>query len=296
MIGGKQPRGFTIFEAMIFLAISGVLLGVAVSLIGGKVNDTEFNQGIRQVQSDLQAQVSHVAQGYYMNNGNFSCSEQLTGSILITNASPKSEGTNLGCQLIGEAIQFSPGTQSTQYVIYPIAGAQYSDPTSLTPITTIAAASPCAIATGSGTICDSTFDDRQTVTLPYGITVASASMGSTQPLSGSKTPGMLGLFSITSTTDIASSTNPQAVNGGGSVDLVPFTNDSLAESTTTAVQDIDSAYSHDMSTYYPAPSSYNQPVTLCFNSGTTNQSGLITIGVANNPTAVDLKIQGNLCP
>jgi type II secretory pathway pseudopilin PulG len=165
MKAARQPCGFTIFETMIFLAISGIMLGVALNLISGKQSQTEFNQGIRQIQSELQTDISYVSDGYYTSATNFHCSSLNGEGYGAISFSPgtSEQGTNFGCQFIGEAIQFAPDGINTEIKTYPVAGAQYADDNQA-PVTSFTEAYPQAVTATSADAVEQ---------LPDGITVGS---------------------------------------------------------------------------------------------------------------------------
>jgi hypothetical protein len=280
MMGGKKPHGFTIFETMLFLAISGVLLATAISLISGKQQSTEFTQGIYQIQNQLESEISNVSTGYYQQIGdqNFSCSEN-GGHVAISSAITNAEGTNYGCQYIGEGIQFSPNGNNAEYTIFPIAGAE--SPTS----PALVDAGPCAIMPGS--TCDPVggtgYDNSKTQTLPYGFTVGSVWFGTTPE--ANTAPSTLAFFTSEetyNTTDAA----------GRGVNVMPINTD-FTSSNVQAAQNIYNG-AGDSASYDTAE--YDQPITICFNSRSLSQAADITIGDNDNPSNVSLVTQAGSCP
>lgn len=268
MMGGKKPHGFTIVETMIFLAISGILLVTAINLINGKQNTAEFGTGIRQVQNQLQGLVSNVSEGQYTSDNQFNCA--INGSSLLISSPTvgqpaNAQGTNLGCQYIGEAIQFAPNTNTSQYAVYPVAGKQFTDSSYQTPVNQLSDTAAEAIDNGS------TISNRQIITLPYGITVSKINNG--------LSPGMIGLFNVGAT----------AADGRGTNDvtLVPF-NDSFPDpNPLSTIQDQIAGANPVLSSNYNPSSG----VQICFQSGSTNQYGVITIGGSGNPNNVNLEIK-----
>src|SRR4051794_22929500 len=87
-----QP-GFTIVEVMIVLAVSGLLLGGAIVVIGGKQNQTAFNQSVRQVQAQIQQRINEVATGFYDNEGNIRCNGA-GGIVTLTAGGGTEQGAN----------------------------------------------------------------------------------------------------------------------------------------------------------------------------------------------------------
>lgn len=143
MKGGpsKEPRGFTIIETLIVLTVTGVILGAALTLIGGRQNRTQFTVGIGQVQQQVQQAISEVKNGYYPNNGQIKCAAGSNGPDLSIGSN--GQGQNSGCIFLGKAIQFAPSGNDEQMVLIPIAANRLSDGKQ---VSTLAQAKPVAIA------------------------------------------------------------------------------------------------------------------------------------------------------
>jgi hypothetical protein len=116
--------GYTIVEAIIFLAVSGALLVSTMMLFNGKDQRTRFSQGIATVEQDLQDLMNDISTGYYPSAANFKC-EVLSGVITFGSTNVE-QGKNTGCAFIGKIIELSPGEQ---YNAYTMVGLQ--DATSL---------------------------------------------------------------------------------------------------------------------------------------------------------------------
>src|SRR5690242_5295921 len=103
--------GFTIVETLIVLAVTGALFLVAVLAVGGKQNETEFQQGINDANSSVQQLINQVQSGNYQAANNLSC-DGGTGSVQITasGSSTNSEGTSHDCVFEGKVVQFYNGT------------------------------------------------------------------------------------------------------------------------------------------------------------------------------------------
>ena len=78
MFGGMKPHGFTIVETLIFLAVSGLMFVSVLAYIGGKSGQTEFDQGIHSVFSQLQSIPASVSAGEYTNDYNNFLVQRLT--------------------------------------------------------------------------------------------------------------------------------------------------------------------------------------------------------------------------
>jgi hypothetical protein len=260
---------------MIFLAISGILAGSAIALISGKLGNTEFNQGIYQIQNELESQISNVSTGLYQETGSqqFKCLES-GGIISITSAASVTVGANIGCQYLGEAIQFAPGNDTSEYTIIPVAGAQSAT------VPTLATAAPCAIYPGTYAGNCSSYNASMTESLPYGFTVGGAGVGKTAIASTSPNTFLF------LTSDVA---NDSSDATGRGVDLVPI-------KTTTLSTLNDAAYDiHAYPTGYDL-TAYNDPVWVCFNGPAKTQSAVVTIGGDGNSSDVALITQKGACP
>jgi prepilin-type N-terminal cleavage/methylation domain-containing protein len=122
MNSGSEPRGFTIIEVLIVIAISSFLLVAAILALTSDQNQTEFDTGARQIFSQLQSLSSDVQNGKYASNPQYSC-VSTSGSPSFTSP-PASEGTNFGCIYVGKAMQFNPSLNSSYYV-YSLVGDQF---------------------------------------------------------------------------------------------------------------------------------------------------------------------------
>ena len=114
-------------EVMIFLAISGFMFIIAAAFISGKQSKAEFKQGMNDVASQIQQVINYVGNGFYP-SANFTCTPNSGGPTFNSGSNP--QGTNQGCILLGQVIQFGvPGTNDTGYNIYTVVGNQYSNGT-----------------------------------------------------------------------------------------------------------------------------------------------------------------------
>lgn len=129
MLGvGKTTRGYTIVEALIFLAVSGALLVSAATLISGRQERTRFSQAIDDVSQNLQDIFNDTSTGFYPSANNLRCVD-LNGSptvadLQITEVSNTEQGTNKDCVFSGKLINFP--ANSTNYNIYTMITARES--------------------------------------------------------------------------------------------------------------------------------------------------------------------------
>lgn len=265
MKGGLKASGFTIIETLIVLAISGSMLVAVVAMISGQQGKTQFQQSINQVSQQIQQIIGDVSNGYYPVS-NISCSAS-GSSVSIIPLNGSSLGTNSDCVLVGKVIQFNQIPVSQQYIVYSMVGLRQSNGSGINPI---------AIAPGlnanSGVPNNSTINSMANgISLAYtaytinGVTQANSSKAFailTSPVTGAGITDVSGAQQI----------NIYAVNG---------TNASA--NSTKNVFEIDNPGNFVQITGY----------SICLASGTTNQSGLITIGGGSRKLSVVLSIRND---
>jgi prepilin-type N-terminal cleavage/methylation domain-containing protein len=268
MITARGQRGFTIVETMIVLAVTGMLFLLAVMAVGGRQNETEFQQAINDVQSSLQQTITQVNSGDFQEANNITCKE-LGGrvDISLSGGSTATEGTNTNCVFVGKVLQFvnKTGSDPQQYISYPVAGLRTDSSGQI--CTDIACAAPVAVAPDNGT--DKSFPSDGVATyLKNGLSISYMHF-----VNGSTTN--IGAFGI------MSSLGNEA--GAQQFYLAPISGTNFkydpqnSSDMQTAVQDINSNLQSSYTTAINSTAS-NYSVQVCLASGTTNQSGLVTIG------------------
>lgn len=332
MQGDREPRGFTIIEIMIFLAISGALLIIALNSISGKQDSTEFTTSLNSFVSNLRSSISYISDGYYQSPAGITCSANpgrendgawpRTGAYPnITGTTGGSQGTQLGCTYIGEVLEF--GIQNSgveEYKTYPVVGLQYDQGGASLPLT-----NATNLTQAVPTLVTSSAD---TSVLGYGISVKSicysdtnytpgfASSSQCSYLGGTNVlqVGAIGFFTTFNGYNTAVGGNGLLNEGSQSIDLIPIpgsTEGMLPSNLANAVNPLcntaatsptnTSCAINNVSDGYIASAGNlgiinpDLGITLCIDSGSTNQSALVTIGGSSGPTLVADKIQGNQC-
>lgn len=113
--------GYTIVEALIFLAVSGAILISTLGLVNGRQEKTRFQQAVSETDQILQDIFNDVSTGFYPSSSNISCSTDLsTGKIITITGLDSEQGTNTGCVFIGKFIDF--GINSSIMNIYTMVG------------------------------------------------------------------------------------------------------------------------------------------------------------------------------
>ncbi|HWB38789.1 MAG TPA: prepilin-type N-terminal cleavage/methylation domain-containing protein [Candidatus Saccharimonadales bacterium] len=104
MMGGKQkqPRsnsGYTVVEAMVVLAVSGVMFTIAALMINGKQEQAQFRNDIKTMTSNVQTVLNNVADGVnpVTNRTHLKC---------YIADSEKQQGQNTSCVYLGQALYF----------------------------------------------------------------------------------------------------------------------------------------------------------------------------------------------
>lgn len=255
----RSSGGFTIIETLIVLAVSGLLLVSAVTLVAGQQRKVEFSQAAMDIKSSIEQVISDVGAGFYANPGTFSCSVA-GGNVSISAAAGTQQGSNNGCIFMGKAIQFGvQGTDPQQYVIHTVAGLQDNTGTLLS-------AKPVAVD------LDSARDRRE---LRNGLRAVSMTY---EEAGISRDIGAVAFVSSLGSRD----SSDQLVSGNQQVMVVPVDNTGKVPDTTVAgaVSGINS----QLRNAKPNPAS---GVRLCLTSG-GGRSALITIGKDGSSLAVRL--------
>ena len=273
----NQPRGqngFTIIEVLIVLAVTGFLFIGAALLIAGRRQQAEFNQSIRQVQSQIQQIINDVATGYYPNTSNFVCSVSGPNPPLIQPGASE-QGKNSDCIFMGRVMQFQvANTNPEQFKVYTLVGRRLSAANPTTESVNRATALPVVIA--PTTTDASVPDNSESRPLLGGLTTVSMVWGaSSNPI------GAIGFMQ-----SLAKYSGNTIQSGAQSVIVIPVAGTSLNATSAQAATDINTNFA--TSAFDPADG-----VRICFASGGTNQSGLISIGGGGRQLSVTLDIKSN---
>lgn len=113
-------KGFTIVETMIFLAVSSVILVSALLLVGGAQRKNEFNQGVRDLQQQINDVIDNVTTGYSASGANFTCSTASGVPAEAVGGSSTELGANDKCIFLGKVLQFNDN--DNKFKVYSIIG------------------------------------------------------------------------------------------------------------------------------------------------------------------------------
>jgi type II secretory pathway pseudopilin PulG len=298
----RFSAGFTIVETLIVLAITGVMLLSVIGLVSGKQNKTEFQQGINDAVTQLQQTAREVAIGYYP--GLTDCS--VAGSSLSFHGSDESgQGTNNNCVFLGKVVQFGVladgsaasvgGGTNERYPAYTLAGCQFKScsTNASSPVSTsFADAKPMVVERTSAVVAAHNFPTGVTnwYTLENGLSTVSmsytcdATLDPNCPGTGANPTRAFGFLQSFGTYGC----NGGLCSGSQHANLYGINVPSAGDTNLTKDQVL-SAIDTNATHLVQA-----QKVTICLRSGTTNQSGLLTIG--SNTNSVSVKIfDGGSC-
>src|SRR6266404_1087080 len=131
---GRTSGGYTIVEVMIVLAVSGVLLFSALTVVGGQQQKTSFSQAMQDVVSMIQNYAGQIQAGSYPSLEGQSCHAVALGNPRGNRPQIGGSGSD-DCISLGRAFQVQPGS-GTIYS-YPVLGLRtYTDSTGATQTTT----------------------------------------------------------------------------------------------------------------------------------------------------------------
>lgn len=107
-----QQKGYTLLEVMIFIAVSASLFFVAMIAIGGRQQDTQFTQAVRDLDSKLLDVMNDINTGFFDNAGDIQCSTASGRAVILPGANE--QGTNDDCIFVGKALQFNPRSSGSE--------------------------------------------------------------------------------------------------------------------------------------------------------------------------------------
>lgn len=267
-------NGFTIVETMIVLAITGALFIAIAATLAGRQNSAEFNHAIQTVQAQIQQTVNQVSAGFYPSNSNFTCAA--SGSAVIFSSGTSGQGSNQDCIFLGKVLQFRvQGTAPEVFQTYTVAGLRGPTVGATSPFQNV---SPTVVGVGNNYTNYSTASE-----LEYGLTTVWMK-------SGGANIGAVGLMMEPGSLNTASVSGYNS--GAQQIDLIPLPGTSLGQQINQAVISITNSL-RDVNLTADAPINPAAGVQICFASGGTNQSGLITIGGSGRQLLVTLDIRSN---
>lgn len=268
MKSGLNPKGFTIVETMIFLAVSAALLTSALALLSGSQNKTQFNQAINDVQQQINTISNNVANGYYPSIGNLDCQDNVASTTLsISTGGPNERGTNVQCTFIGRVVLFNQNSDT--FIVYNVAGARKKIGTTLD-VANMVDAKPTVI------------DGSEEINLKYGLRV-----GRMRVIGGSNV-GAVGFFTGFGKTNASGGLESSSIRSDFMG--IPGTNLSTSGAALPAL-----IHAGPFRPTYQTNKNPIGGIEICFESGTTNQLGVLTIGGEGRTSSTTLRIATGAC-
>jgi hypothetical protein len=249
--------------------------------INGRTNRTQFMTASNGLKQQLQQIINETSNGYFPNSNNFTCTAGLNAPPTLANGSQQ-QGTNGGCVFLGKALQFGVTGSTNTFLTYAITGNRLQTGTNQE-ITSLAQAYPVAVAPGNSSTTNATLNGITVSNgLEGGLTAAKMTYGATNTATG----GFAVLSTLASYTASGSSCDG-VCSGGQGVNLYAIDGTGLGtQDSKTFVDSLDGGSAKYVAT---------TQIVICFNSGSTNQSALYTIGGTGSSQSVVMKIQSGAC-
>ncbi len=261
------PHGYTIVETMIFLAITGLLFAMIAVTFAGRRGRTTFQASARDFESNIQGIVNDTTNGYFAPTGNFSCSASAAGPSF--SGASSGQGSHEDCIFIGKALHFNVDGNQDRYNVYTVAGLRQVSPGG-DEVTDFAEAKPTVVDVGGV---------NKQLQVPGGSQVKSVfyNSGSNIQIDG------FGVFS-----SFGSYASGALESGSISVNIFPLGDPgpSSAAAMASSVYNLRFGLTH--------PQNPGSGITICFDSTTSRQHGILKIGGSGRQFGTDLTIAENL--
>lgn len=128
----NRGNGYTITEVLIVIAISSAMFIIATVAFSGRQQQVQFDQAVRDLESQLRDIVNDVATGYYPSNDSFDCDIQAAEAsppqISQTGGDANPIGNNSVCLFVGKALHFqdpSFNERFSDFRIFNLVGKRY---------------------------------------------------------------------------------------------------------------------------------------------------------------------------
>lgn len=279
--------GYTIVETLIFLAVSASMFLMALNLIRGQQNKTEFTNSVREMETRLVDLTNNMSTGYYHSPANFTCSLDGSGKPKFDTATFTEQGANKDCILVGTVIKFNSDDSYDQYTM---AGARKVGSRL---VTNLFEAQPQAVYEVGGLAIPNVVTHSTTL---YGSKVGCIAIGvSCTPTANAASA--IGIFASISAVGTGLDKQGSSVQS----DLIFYPNMLVNKSDNSA--NVSTKISSPVTSYNAAFLAANQNptsgVTICLLSGTTDQYALLHLGGqtgVGNKLAVTTEIKsGSTC-
>jgi type II secretory pathway pseudopilin PulG len=273
--------GFTIVETMIVLAVTGLLFATIATTWFGRQHETEFQTSAQDVRSRIQQVISDVQNGYFPNQDNFTCKVNASGLLLDGGSSQ--QGTNQQCVFLGKIIQFHlKDTDPEVYRVYTVAADSSQTDIRAAKPKVVAPSTTPPPATGNGLT-----DNSQGGTLQSGLSLQAYRIGLSGVVKLSQTSKDIAVGFLSSLGSLDS--NNVYNNGTQQVNFYPLSENTWPTTSRDAANAINSQLLTDLTP------TMNVATKLCFQSGSTNQFAVITIGGSSSTLTAVLTVRDGTC-
>ena len=244
-----------------FLAVTGVLMMVAMSTIGGSRQKAEFSASVRDFNSAIQGIISEVRTGYFPNKTTqVNCKVNASVLDMSATSTQAGQGAHPECVFLGKVLHFG-STPTASVSIITVAGKAFESPG--TPATTYGASTPKPVA-GSYAIIDLT----ETLNLTNGLLITKV-ISSAAPT----TPSAFGIFNSLATT----------AGGSLSADIVTIPGSSRVDPLATTLVNIKNISTINEPTRNPI-------IAICLQHGIGGTGAVVIIGFKDRTAYSDLYI------
>lgn len=275
--------GFTIVEVMIVLAVTSAILISAMSLIGRSQNRTTFSQAVNDINTQISSMSNNVANGYFASTLPPSKDCNAPGSsgvpVFVTHGANTNNGS---CVYLGRIIQF---TKNQDFYFHNVMGRRQ-------------VGNPAKEATNMGE-AEPQIIEPIPLSLPTTSTYPPTSQGGL--LQGGLKVGYV-LYSNGGnwlpTSGIAFMGSLTTYNSTGSVESGAQTVDVFAtvdNSVTDTKEKFISLFDTTFASLYSAQKNPSNGIKICFDSGTTNEHAIITIGGHDRRGTTEQVIKKDKC-
>lgn len=115
MYAPVSDRGFTIVEVLIFLVVSAFILSSALVLMGGRQQQVQYQQGVRDFDGRIRTTINDVTNGFFPNQP-FGCATA-SGAITFSSVGTDEQGTREDCLFAGKVIRPLSGSDTELEII-----------------------------------------------------------------------------------------------------------------------------------------------------------------------------------
>jgi prepilin-type N-terminal cleavage/methylation domain-containing protein len=288
--------GFTILEVMIVLSVSALILAGLLIVVKGQQNQTEFYQGMHDIDLRLQDILNDVSTGNFTYNGKGCRANPPLYKPRITITHPNTDlGTRDECLFLGDALQFGStgNTGSTpnnsRFYTYTVLGRRTMPDAlgNLVSVDSFHDANPTSMISGGQ-------DLSNTFSFPDGITLKSIQYAPNDGSPVTSNYSMLGIYTSFKPAEVSvGATNPATQNLQVYAYKLPDgTNFASTGGPPSSQYCIDTDQPSDINCPYDNHLT-SSGWKLCFNSNSSGHTSQITL--LNTSIGVNTKLEFDAC-